>query len=245
VRRLEFRDFLVDGLKAFGMEIGNDSVARFEKYKELLVSWNENVNLTAITDDKGVAIKHFIDSISMMERLRPYMAENASVIDVGTGAGFPGIPFKIMREDLQVTLLDSLNKRIKFLEEVCSELKLDGISSTHFRAEDGAHDKSLREKFDVSTARAVAPLNVLMEYCIPFTKVGGYFIALKSKDADDEIKSAKKAFSELSCELQEVIRFSIDYDGESLERAIIVIKKTATTKPKYPRKAGTPSKKPL
>lgn len=242
---MTFKEYLYNGLNEYGIKITDDQAQKFEKYKDLLVEWNENVNLTAITDDEGVAIKHMVDSVCMLEKLAAYIPENGKIIDVGTGAGFPGIPMKIMNPGYEVVLLDSLNKRLKFLDEVCGELKLTGIRSVHFRAEDGGQDPSLREQFDVSIARAVGSLSVLLEYCVPFVKVGGHFLAMKSKDVDEEIAGSGKALRELGCEIKEVIRFKISTSQGEMDRAIIVVKKMEKTKDKYPRKAGTPAKKPL
>lgn len=174
---MEFRDYLQEAAEAYGLCLTERMVEQFTLYYELLLEWNEKINLTAITEPKEVAIKHMIDSLSCLdEKVFP---DGASVIDVGTGAGFPGIPLKIFRPDLKLTLLDSLNKRIKFLQEVVDRLELSEVQCIHARAEEGARNKALREKFDVAVSRAVARLQVLAEYCIPFVRVGGYFVALK------------------------------------------------------------------
>lgn len=212
----------------------------FSLYAGLLVEWNEKINLTAITDEEGIVIKHFLDSISIM----PYIPkESKSLIDVGTGAGFPGIPIKIVNEKIKITLLDSLEKRVKFLNEVCERLKIKDINSVHGRAEDFGADKRYREQFDIATARAVAGLPVLLEYCLPFVKVGGLFIAMKGPDAKEEVKESGKALEVLGGELLEIKEFTLPHSDN--ERCIILIKKCRHTPPNYPRKSGKPTKQPI
>ena len=228
---------LVEGLKHFGFDTTEKQQNQFEKYAELLLSWNEKMNLTAITEIKEIAEKHFADSVSCA----PLIKNGSEVIDVGSGAGFPGLPVKIVREDIKITLLDSLNKRLNFLEEVIKELGLSNIKTVHARAEDGARDKSHREKYDVVLSRAVAPLPGLCEYCLPYVKKGGVMIALKGREAENEAGQAEKAIKVLGGELLEIK----DAFYKDMEHKIIVIKKTANTPSQYPRKAGKPSKQPI
>ena len=212
---------------------------QFEKYLRLLVEWNEKVTLTAITEHDDIILKHFVDSLT----IEKYINNGASVIDVGTGAGFPGIPLKIYNESLDVTLLDSLNKRINFLNEVIKELDLEKIKTIHLRAEDGGKDKMLREKFDVATSRAVANLSTLSEYLLPFVKVGGEAICMKGPNVEDELKDAKKAIKILGGEVEK--NEKIVLPNSDIERNIIIIKKVKPTPKSFPRKAGTPSKAPI
>lgn len=233
-------DRLSDLLEQWNIEIDDIIVKRFNRYYELLIEWNKNINLTAITEPEDVMIKHFLDSSALLK----YMdLSGKNIIDVGTGAGFPGIVIKILNPDCKITLLDSLNKRVLFLNEVIKELKLESISSVHGRAEDFAHDNKYREKYDIVTSRAVANLSTLSEYCIPFAKVGGMFVPYKSGNIDEEIVEAKRALSVLNSSVTKVEKYSLpctDY-----ERSLVFIKKDKSTTKQYPRKAGTPSKSPL
>lgn len=235
----EFSNKLISYANRINVDITGLQAEQFYTYMKLLQDWNEKINLTAITEPNEVITKHFIDSIT----INKYIKENFKVIDVGTGAGFPGIPLSIIREDVSVTLMDSLNKRIKFLDEVVKELNLKNVDTIHSRAEELGHNKEYRERFDIATSRAVAPLNILLEYLMPFVKVGGYCICMKGSNIDEEIKDAKKALQVLSGEIINIDSFELpetDYG-----RNIIVIKKTANNSNKYPRKPGTPSKEPL
>lgn len=238
---MEFRDYLQDAAEAYGLCLTERMVEQFTLYYELLLEWNEKINLTAITEPKEVAIKHMIDSLSCLdEKVFP---EGASVIDVGTGAGFPGIPLKIFRPDLKLTLLDSLNKRIKFLQEVVDRLELSEVQCIHARAEEGARNKALREKFDVAVSRAVARLQVLAEYCMPFVRVGGYFVALKGMKYAQESQEGQRAVKLLggkACRAMPVHLPSLED-----KRAVLYIQKLKNTSKAYPRKAGTPDKNPL
>lgn len=232
-------ELLKEGSRQYGVELSNVQADNFIKYMELLKDWNTRINLTAIEDDKDIIIKHFVDSLS----IAPYLKKSGlSVIDVGTGAGFPGIPLKIAIDDMKVTLLDSLDKRIKFLNEVISITQINNINTIHGRAEDFGLNPKYREKFDISTARAVAALPVLLEYCLPFVKVGGTFIAMKGNNIE-ELKDSKKALSTLGGEIDEVKEITLPF-GE-MKRNIIAIRKLRQTPTKYPRKAGKPSKEPL
>jgi len=216
------------------------------RYADMLVEKNKVMNLTSITDDEGVAIKHFIDSLTLISYLEAEQnkqnKKDLTLADVGTGAGFPGIPVKILMPDLRLTLFDSLNKRVGFLREVAEELELQNTTCVHGRAEDLGRSSKYREKFDCVTARAVANLPVLCEYCIPFVKPNGVFLAMKGH-SDEEVQAAKKAIITLGGTLEKVDRFTLP--GTDMERSVIVIRKVRPTPPKYPRKAGTPSKDPI
>ncbi len=228
-------------LKALNISLSEIQIKQFLTYYEMLIEWNEVMNLTAITEYEEVMKKHFIDSISLIKAFD--VGKESSVIDVGCGAGFPGLALKIAYPNMKVTLLDSLNKRIQFLNAVIEKLNLDGITTIHGRAEDFAKDGKLRECFDLSVSRAVANLATLSEYCLPFVKVGGYFIPYKSEKVSDEIEEAKRALSVLGGNLVEQVEFMLpetDY-----YRNLLVIKKNKATPKKYPRKAGLPSKEPI
>ncbi len=238
---MEAKDLLKEGCNQFNISISEEQISQFFEYKRILLEWNEKMNLTAIEEERDIVIKHFLDSITccLIEELKG----SGSIIDVGTGAGFPGIPLRIMLPEIKLTLLDSLNKRINFLKEVCDELKLSEVSFVHGRAEDMGQSKLYREKFDYAVARAVAPLNVLAEYCLPFVRVGGYFICQKGPQLEEEMKGAKKAISILGGEVikQEIIKLPFS----DISHRIAVIKKVKQTPTNYPRKAGKPSKEPI
>jgi 16S rRNA (guanine527-N7)-methyltransferase len=238
---MDYVDLLIEGAKIYGIELNNTQVKQFMKYKELLKEWNEKINLTAITDDEGIIKKHFIDSISILNS--GVIKDNISVIDVGTGAGFPGIPIKIIMPSVRVVLLDSLNKRINFLNTVISELGLSGIEAVHGRAEDFARKDKFRESFDIATARAVANLAVLSEYCIPYVKVGGYFVALKGPAAQEELSESKNAIGTLGGKFLRVVETKIP--EEEIKHNLVVVEKLTATQDKYPRKAGQIEKKPI
>jgi len=223
------------------MNITNEQKLQFDKYYELLTEWNQKINLTAITDRDEVWVKHFEDSISIERILDMTSVETA--IDIGTGAGFPGIPLKIVYPDLKITLLDSLDKRLRFLEEVISELGLSDVTLIHGRAEDYGRDPDHREKYDLCVSRAVAALPVLSELCIPFVKIGGSFTAYKSEKAEEEIQNSGKVISLLGAEISSTQSFSLS--GGDHSRTIIRIDKLESTPDKYPRRAGVPSKKPI
>ncbi|MDD7796233.1 16S rRNA (guanine(527)-N(7))-methyltransferase RsmG [Clostridium sp. 'White wine YQ'] len=214
---------------------------QFQLYRKLLQEWNEKINLTAIVEEEEIIKKHFIDSIKIFKSVE--LRNSKSIIDVGTGAGFPGLPIAIMDSNIQVTLLDSLNKRILFLNDVVSKLNLKNVKTIHSRAEDGARNKLLREKFDVAVSRAVANMSVLSEYCMPYVRVGGNFIALKGPSIDEELIDAKNAIGTLGGELKEVV--SVNVDGTDLNHNLVIVSKTSSTSAIYPRKAGTITKKPI
>lgn len=231
-------DFLKSGAAEYGAELDDSMVRLFFEYKRLLLEWNEKMNLTAITDDKDIILKHFVDSLSIL----PYIKEAKKIVDVGTGAGFPGIPLKIALPGLDAVLMDSLEKRIKFLETVIDELGLKGTEAVHIRAEDAGRFDSFREAFDAAVARAVAAMPVLLEYCLPLVKTGGIFIAMKGS-SEDEVAASKKALDILGGEIQEVRNFVLP--GSDIKRSVIIVRKVRQTPTKYPRKAGKPSKEPL
>ncbi len=228
-------------LKAFGVELSEKQIEQFLIYYEMLVEWNEFMNLTAITEYEDVMKKHFVDSLSLIKCYD--ISKKSTVIDVGTGAGFPGLALKIAYPNLQVTLLDSLNKRIKFLDEVIAKLELTGIETIHGRAEDFAKPDKLREKFDLCVSRAVANMSTLSEFCLPFVKVGGKFISYKSEKITEEMETAGKAISILGGKLDGQVEFYLP-DSE-IYRNLFVIKKVKSTPGKFPRKAGLPAKEPL
>lgn len=235
------RDILKKGIEDLGIKTSDKMLENFKIYREILVDWNQKMNLTGIEDEKEVYIKHFLDSVSAVRN--GYIKDGMSVIDIGTGAGFPGMPLKICLENLKVTLLDSLNKRINFLQEVSNNLGIDDIEFIHGRAEDFARDESYREQYDIATARAVAGLPVLMEFCVPFVKVGGYFICLKGPNANLELEESKAAMEVLGVEFIEKI--NIELPDSELNHNILVFKKVENTPAKYPRKAGKPAKNPI
>lgn len=220
------------------LNIDEKQIEKFLIYKDLLKEWNTKINLTAIIKDEEIVLKHFIDSLT----IEKYIEKDVNLIDIGTGAGFPGLPLKIIRDDLKVTLLDSLNKRLVFLNEVKNKLNLKNVDIIHGRAEDIARDMKYREKYTIATARAVANLATLSEYCLPFVKINGYFICMKGNNLD-EIEEAKKAIEILGGEIIKVENRILP--GSDIERNIIVIKKIKSTPEQYPRKAGIPSKNPI
>ncbi len=226
-------------LEEYNIEINDEQIEKFDLYMKLLLEWNEKINLTAITEKDDIILKHFVDSLTILK----YVDESDKIIDIGTGAGFPGIPIKIMNEETNITLLDSLNKRINFLNIVINELKLDNIVAIHGRAEELARNKAHREKYDVAVSRAVANLSTLTEYMLPFIKVGGKCICMKGANVKEEIDKAKNAIKKLGGQIEIVDNFYLSENDN--ERNIVIIKKIKETEPKYPRKAGIPSKEPL
>lgn len=225
-------------LAASNLKLTGKMIAQFEKYAALLIEWNKKMNLTAITEPRQIAIKHFLDSLSLLSAYD--VPQAAKVIDVGTGAGFPGVPLKIARPDIELTLLDSLQKRLVFLDVLTDQLELK-VALVHCRAEDGARKDLFREKFDVAVSRAVAPLNILLEYCLPFVKVGGVFVALKGSRAQEEIDAAKNALQVLNGEIVKVENFKLAEE----ERNVIVIRKTEEVDFLYPRSSAKIKRKPL
>jgi 16S rRNA (guanine527-N7)-methyltransferase len=225
----------------FGVVLDDSQLEQFNTYYKMLVQWNKVMNLTAITEKEDVIIKHFADSL-LLTKYKD-MNNNLSVIDVGTGAGFPGIPLKIAFPELEVTLMDSLNKRLKFLDEVISELKLENIHTVHSRAEDGGKNPEYREMYDVAVSRAVANLSSLSEFCLPFVKEGGYFIPYKAGALEEEIRPGKKAIRILGGQVENI--FSTVIPDTDMERTFVFVKKVGRTPEEYPRKAGIVTKKPL
>ncbi len=235
----ELVQYLKKGMSEYGVSLTDTQVDQFDLYRELLKEWNQKINLTAIEEDKEIVLKHFIDSLSIM----PYLNnDSVRLIDVGTGAGFPGIPLKICADNIEVTLLDSLEKRIKFLNEIISSLKLSGIRAVHSRAEDAGTGKTFREKYDICVARAVANLPVLLEYCLPFVKINGIFIAMKGSSTE-EFDKCEKALDILGGKIEKIDKLLLP--DSNIERNVIVVRKFRQTPTKYPRKAGKPSKEPL
>lgn len=232
-------------LEPLGVMLTDEQMDRFFRYYKMLVEKNKVMNLTAITEEREVVTKHFVDSLSLVQIFPAWkeMKKGISVMDVGTGAGFPGIPLKIAFPRHTVTLLDSLNKRVKFLDEVCSALDLDGIKAVHGRAEDFGRDINYREKFDCCVSRAVANLAVLAEYCMPFVKVGGVFVSYKSGEVEKEVKEAEKAIRILGGNTEQIYSFVLP--GTEMKRSFVLIRKEKALAKKYPRKAGMPSKEPL
>jgi 16S rRNA (guanine527-N7)-methyltransferase len=232
-------DFKKDFCLYFEEEIDDNKIQKFYDYMNLLVEWNKKINLTAITEEKDIILKHFVDSLTVLK----YIKENKSIVDVGTGAGFPGIPLAIMNDSLKITLVDSLNKRINFLNEVCSKIKLKNTKAIHSRAEEFGQDNNYRESYDIAISRAVSNLTVLAEYLLPLVKVGGKIICMKGPDIEEELKQAKSAIDILGGKFERCDNFCLP--KSDISRNIIIINKIKETPKKYPRKAGTPVKTPL
>ena len=235
----EFTKIFNNYLEKLNLTLTEEQIEKFYNYMNLLIEWNKKINLTAIVEPKDIILKHFIDSLTIVK----YIKEGETIIDVGTGAGFPGIPLKIAREDLKITLADSLNKRINFLNEVINKLDLKNIATIHTRAEELGKNKKYREKFDIATSRAVANMSTLSEYLIPFIKVKGRCICMKSSDIDTELENAKKAINILGCKIESKDKF--DLPNSDLGRSVIILRKVKNTPSKFPRKAGTPAKEPI
>lgn len=233
-----FKEELLYKMKKIDVELTEKQVKQFYNYMNLLIEWNNNINLTAITEPKEIILKHFVDCAT----INKFIDKN-KVLDIGTGAGFPGIPLKIINENLEITLADSLNKRIKFLDIVIEKLELNKIETIHARAEELAKNKKYRECYDIVVSRAVAALNVLLEYTTPFIKVGGKVICMKGNNVEEEIKESKNAIKILGTKMLPVEKVILP-DTE-ITRKIITVEKIKNTPAKYPRKAGTPAKEPL
>ncbi|MEB7773198.1 16S rRNA (guanine(527)-N(7))-methyltransferase RsmG [Kurthia gibsonii] len=231
----------IQALKEQGIELSEKQIQQFRRYFEILVEWNEKMNLTAITDEPSVYLKHFYDSISASFHFD--FTKVTTVCDVGAGAGFPSLPIKICYPHLHITIVDSLNKRIQFLNHLSDEIGLDYVEFVHARAEEFGQNPQYREKFELVTARAVARLSVLSELCLPLVKEGGQFLALKAASGDDELKDAKKAITVLGGKLVHHVAFELPV--EESERTIYVFDKVKATPKKYPRKPGTPNKSPI
>ena len=236
---IEFSNKLKTLANEINVELNDNDVEKFYNYMNLLIEWNEKMNLTAIIEPNEVILKHFIDCLTVQK----YVKDFSNIIDIGTGAGFPGIPLSIVNNNCKVTLMDSLNKRIKFLDEVANKINSKNIDTIHARAEELAQNKDFRENFECATSRAVASLNVLLEYMLPFVKVNGYCICMKGSNIEDEISNSKNALKILGGVIEEVVTFNLP--DSDIGRSIVIIKKVKETSKKYPRKAGTPSKEPL
>lgn len=238
---MEYFDMLNEACQSMGLSFDEGKYNKFIKYKDLIKEWNQKINLTAITDDEEIIKKHFIDSIKVFNC--DYVKNAKSIIDIGTGGGFPGIPMKIVKENSKMVLLDSLNKRINFLNEVIDDLSLSNIKTIHGRAEDFAQTAEYRQKFDLAVSRAVANLTVLLELCLPYVKVGGHFVALKGPAIEEEIKAAEGALKALGGKIEKIIE--VDIEGSDLKHNLLVVKKIKDTPKKYPRKAGMVTKNPI
>mgnify|MGYP004639935741 FL=1 len=224
--------------KQIEIELIKEQIEKYYNYMNLLLEWNEKINLTAIIEPREIILKHFVDSLTIAK----YIKDDEKLIDVGTGAGFPGIPLSIVKENTDIVLLDSLNKRINFLEEIKQNLKLKNITTIHGRAEEFGKNKKEREIYDIATSRAVAPLNILLEYLLPLVKVGGKAICMKGSNIE-EIENAKNALEILGGKIEKIEEITLP--NSDIKRNIIIVKKVKNTPSKYPRKPGTPSKEPI
>lgn len=238
MEKVEFCGKIKDMVSKINIKITDEQSEKFYLYMKELLIWNEKINLTAIKDEDEILIKHFVDSVTIIK----YMKDVKNIIDIGTGAGFPGIPIAILKGDIKITLLDSLNKRIVFLNNIIEKLKLKNVEVIHGRAEDFAKLEKYREKYDIVTSRAVAPLNILIEYMLPFSKVNGESICMKGSNIE-EVKQSHRALNELGGKIQSID--TIYLPDTDIERNIIIVKKIKSTHKKYPRKAGMPKKEPL
>ncbi len=236
---MSFKENILDKMSKIGIKLNNEQVEKFYKYEKLMLEWNEKINLTSIVDENEIILKHFVDSAIITK----YIKKEQKVVDIGTGAGFPGIPLKIINEDIDIYLIDSLNKRIKFLENVIHALELKKICAIHSRAEEIGHNKEFRQQFDVVTSRAVAKFNVLLEYMLPLTKPEGTCICLKGPNIEEEIKESKNALNILGGKIEKIENFRLP--DSDIERNLIFVKCTKQIQNKYPRKAGTPTTLPL
>lgn len=235
----DFNKDLENLLKEIDIEINAEHINKFKKYMDLLIEWNKKINLTAIVEQNEIIIKHFVDSLTISK----YIDRGSKVVDIGTGAGFPGIPLSIINNNTDFKLVDSLNKRIIFLDEIVKELGLSNVENIHSRAEDFGHNKLYREQFDYAVSRAVANLSTLVEYLIPTVKVGGKIICMKGFEIEEELNNAKTAIKKLGGEVVEVVDFNLP--ETDFKRNVVIIEKKHNTAKEYPRKAGIPSKKPL
>lgn len=240
--KINFKEVLKKKAKNIELDLNEKQLNKFELYKNLLIEWNKKINLTAITDEYQIIMKHFIDCLEIVK----YIKENTNIIDVGTGAGFPGIVIAIYFEDkIKITLLDALNKRLLFLEDVINKLELKNINLIHGRAEELAHKDEYRSKFDLVVSRAVANLSILLEYDISYLKIGGIALLLKSSNLENEIIESKNAFNILNCKIQNIYEYSYEVENELFTRKVLEIKKIKETPIKYPRNYGKIKKNPL
>ena len=237
----DFTTELRAAAEAASLSLSEEQILKFTRYDALLVDWNERMNLTAITEPRDVAVKHMVDSLTAYDAA--LFSGAPTVIDVGTGGGFPGIPLKIFDPSIRLTLMDSLAKRLAFLEAVVEDLGLTGVTCVHARAEDAAHEPQRRERYDIAVSRAVARLPVLLEYTLPFVKRGGHLLALKGRQYEDEAREAGRALKLLGGAIEEMR--PVHLPGLDDVRAVIIVRKERPTPRAYPRKAGTPAKKPL
>lgn len=235
----EFDEIFSNYLNDINIKLNEEQIEKFYTYMNLLIEWNEKINLTAIVKPEEIILKHFVDCLTIVN----YIEDNSKLIDMGTGAGFPGVPIKIYRNDLKIVLVDSLNKRLNFLNEVIDNLKLDNIETIHARAEELGKNKKYREQFDIATSRAVANLATLSEYLLPLVKVGGKCICMKGAEIEEEIGMAKKAIITLGGKVMNKDVFNLPQSD--LGRSIVVIKKVKNTPGKFPRKPGIPAKEPI
>lgn len=238
---MDYFEFMKQSCEVEGLSLDENKYHQFITYKDLLQEWNKKINLTAIIEDEDIIKKHFVDCIKIFRA--DFLKNAKNVIDVGTGAGFPGIPMKILMPQINVTLLDSLNKRLIFLNEVINKLDLINIKTVHGRAEDFGRDVQYRQKYDVAVSRAVANLAVLAEFCLPFVKVGGYFVAMKGPAIEEEIVNGKVAIARLGGKIQDICKVPIE--GTELHHNLVIVKKIKATKGEFPRKAGIVVKNPL
>ena len=236
---IEFSNLMKEYGKEIQIKFTEEQLQKFYKYMNMLIEWNKKINLTAIIEPKEIILKHFIDSLTILK----YVNDNEKMLDVGTGAGFPGIPIKIMNSNIEITLLDSLNKRINFLNEAINKLELKNISAIHSRIEDYGKNNKYREKYDIVTSRAVANLATLSEYMLPMLKIKGKSICMKGSDIKEEVKNSKRAIDILGGEIVNIEELVLPKSDN--RRNLIIIKKKKNTPLKYPRKAGIPSKEPL
>lgn len=239
MEKIEFLRHVKQKAQEIGYNLQEEQLEQFFTYKELLIEWNKKMNLTAIEQEEDIITKHFIDSLSIAS----YIPDTAKVIDIGTGAGFPGIPLKILKKDLSITLLDSLNKRITFLEEVIRNLSLENIQAVHARAEELAHKEEYREQYDIAVSRAVAPMHTLLEYMLPYVKIGGKCICMKGPNLQEESKDLQNCLETLGGKIEKIEELVLP--ETEIKRNIMLIKKENKTPKKYPRNPGMPSKKPL
>lgn len=237
----EMIETLKKGAESLDISLGEQAISRFTTFTNELVEWNKVINLTAIKEPNDIALKHFVDSIAVFKYAN--IQNGAKIADVGCGAGFPGIPMKIVRNDIKLTCIDSLNKRVKFMEQLVQKIELTDCECVHIRAEEAGAKSEFREKYDFAMARAVAQLRVLAEYCVPLLKVGGAFISMKGADAKEEVNEAKNAVKLLGAEIEQVYEYKLPLTD--MARTIIIIRKTSKTPQKYPRISAKISKNPL